>query len=329
MHGYSETILKYAGDDRHAGELVNPDGVGEVGLGAGEAGSKLAVRFMLKCQGKRVAAIRYQVFGCGYTIAACAAAAQLAEGRPLDCMSEVDAAAIEQHLGGLPKERYYCAELAAEALQSAVSSVRHRQTVVTAQPVKEHGPRISASHPVYRKLMNSPLPPDVHPEERHLFACLLAVSSDEPWSTEAALGLKAADLAAAILERFFPGTSWPPRQPTHTAAAPPAGNPEIRALLRRYADDSPDPQLATWFADIVVARAAHPGHLWAAMGLFERADLSSAISRLLPSLKRANNKGMRWKRFLFKQICDLNGNSLCKSPNCGDCSDYALCFAPE
>ncbi len=38
---------------------------------------------------------------------------------------------------------------------------------------------------------------------------------------------------------------------------------------------------------------------------------------------------MRWKRFFFKTVCDLNGGLMCKSPNCGVCSDYALCFAPE
>ena len=43
----------------------------------------------------------------------------------------------------------------------------------------------------------------------------------------------------------------------------------------------------------------------------------------------ANNQNMRWKRFLYKQVCDRNGGMLCKSPTCGDCSDYAFCFAPE
>jgi nitrogen fixation protein NifQ len=62
------------------------------------------------------------------------------------------------------------------------------------------------------------------------------------------------------------------------------------------------------------------------MGLFERPQLSAAIRRHLPALAEANHRNMRWKRFLFKQVCELNGGILCKSPNCGDCCDYALCF---
>ena len=65
------------------------------------------------------------------------------------------------------------------------------------------------------------------------------------------------------------------------------------------------------------------------MGLFERPQLSAAIGRHLPSLRVANQQGMRWKRFFFKQLCEMGGGVMCKSPVCGDCSDYAICFAPE
>lgn len=81
-------------------------------------------------------------------------------------------------------------------------------------------------------------------------------------------------------------------------------------------------------ARMIAARTARPGHLWVAMGLFERPQLSASIRRLLPSLAAANSQNMRWKRYLFKQVCDLNGGTMCKSPNCGDCSDDAICF-PE
>ena len=65
------------------------------------------------------------------------------------------------------------------------------------------------------------------------------------------------------------------------------------------------------------------------MGLFKRPQLSAAIRRHLPSVFAANNQNMRWKRFFFKQVCDLHGGTLCRTPNCGECSDYALCFAKD
>jgi nitrogen fixation protein NifQ len=43
-------------------------------------------------------------------------------------------------------------------------------------------------------------------------------------------------------------------------------------------------------------------------------------------LAAANSQNMRWKRYLFKQVCELGGGMMCKSPNCGECSDYSICF---
>ena len=43
----------------------------------------------------------------------------------------------------------------------------------------------------------------------------------------------------------------------------------------------------------------------------------------------ANHQGMRWKRYLFKELCNRKGGLLCKSPNCGVCSDYAFCFGAD
>jgi nitrogen fixation protein NifQ len=65
------------------------------------------------------------------------------------------------------------------------------------------------------------------------------------------------------------------------------------------------------------------------MGLFDRPELSRAIRRHLPSLAAANNQGMRWKRYLFKQVCDMGGGAVCKAPDCGVCSDYYLCFESD
>ncbi|NIQ97204.1 MAG: iron-sulfur cluster assembly scaffold protein, partial [Desulfuromonadales bacterium] len=129
MNGYSDTIRKWAADDSHTGILNNPDGTGEVGLEAGEAGRKLAVRFTLKRNGARINQVRYQVFGCGFTIAACAAAAELAEGASLEKARAIDARQIDAALEGLPAERDYCAGIAVKALQAAVKSAETDGTI--------------------------------------------------------------------------------------------------------------------------------------------------------------------------------------------------------
>ena len=336
MNGYTETILKYASDDSHAGLLDHPDGVGEIGLGAEAAGQKLAVRFTLKCREQRVETLRYQVFGCGFTMAACAAVAELAEGEELAWLGSLDARQVDARLGGLPQERGYCAEIAVNALQAALDSVQRQAAPVArslAADPDDHGPRLSPDDACYRALIDSSPVPGIPAEDRQLFACLLSVAAQEEAPLHQALGISQLMLDTLLL-RVFPAIERTQvfAEPAGKTGVPPEVNPEVRELLLSFVSKSDwgwTQFAALLLARVIAARAAHPGHLWVAMGLFERPQLSAAIGRHLPALLAANHKKMRWKRFLFKQVCDLNGGMMCKTPDCGLCSDYALCFAPE
>ncbi|AMV70491.1 hypothetical protein JCM30471_24840 [Desulfuromonas carbonis] len=332
MSSYTDTIRRYATDSRYTGTLDRADGTGEVGLGPEEAGRRLAVRFALRIDAGQVTQVRFQVFGCGFTIAACAAAAELAEGKDLEAAAAIAPAAVAAVLNGLPTERDYCAELAVAALQAALASARsedHAVAVVAHDPAAvEHGPRVTAADPVYRRLLASPAPRAVAAEDRHLFACLLTVAAAEPWSLAAALGLDEWELAA-LLQRYFPGVAPATLESGERGKRPPLVNAGVLAVLHSHLPAGGDDPAPRWLAAILAARAAHPGHLWVAMGLFARPELSAAIRRHLPALTAANSRGMRWKRFLFRQVCDLKGGVMCKAPDCGLCSDYSLCFAPE
>lgn len=335
MSQYSETIRQWATDTRRAGYLKQADGVGEVGLKASEAGRRLAVRFMLKVEVDRVADARYEVFGCGFSMAACAVAADMAIGYRLQDLVAIDAQHLNRHLDGLPPERGYCTELALEALHAAARSALEGRRKVEADVSGDivHGPRISPDHPVYRTLMKTARPSSVAEEDRHLFACLCAVAGENSSDPASALGLDPADLRA-LLTRYFPGVAcsdiFKPGRPD--ASPLPESNPEVLAVLLAHVPTEAWQgclQTSVWLAYILAQRAALPGHLWVAMGLTKRPQLTAAIRRHLPSLAEANSQNMRWKRYLYKQVCDLNGGMMCKAPNCGVCSDYHLCFAEE
>jgi len=335
MIGYTDAIRRWATDTRRAGILPNADGTGEVGLDSEEFGSRLAVRFTLKVERDRVIDIRYQVFGCGFSMAACAMAADLSAGYLLDEVEAIDAQRLDEALNGLPPERGYCAELAVQALQAAVRSARNgRQTVQASMPQEsDHGARITDADPLYKALTSTPKPAWAMSEDRHLFACLFATAAQEPHDTSAALGLEDDDLAA-ILEENFPGASRSllKRHATPAKQTPPESNNEILSILLSHVPTETDQrnrQNSVRLAHIISAREALPGHLWVAMGLFKRPELSAAIHRHLPSLAAANHQNMRWKRYLYKQVCDRNGGTMCKAPNCGVCSDFVLCFSDD
>jgi nitrogen fixation protein NifQ len=335
MNGYTDTIRTWATDTRRAGILTDPEGTGEVGLEAGKVGQRLAVRFTLHVRLNMVTDARYQVFGCGFTMAACAAAADLAIGSRLNDLLDIDSVRIDAFLDGLPAERSYCAEIAAEALHAAVESARNGRRAIqtTLRDESGHGPRVTADDPVYTLLMDSPRPDQIHNEDRHLFACLLAIAAREPYDTAVALGLMESDLES-IFKTYFPAIDRSALEPHEEPAtdSPRERNPEVLSILLAHLPLNAGGRslhTATWLAYIIATRTEHPGHLWVAMGLFERPQLSAAIHRHLPTLAKSNNQNMRWKRFLYKQVCDRNGGMMCKTPDCGLCSDYALCFASE
>ena len=332
MSHYTDTIRKWATDNRRAGSLSDADGTGEVGLASAEIGKRLAVRFTLKVELNRVADARYQVFGCGYSMAACAVAADLIVGYSLDEIQKIDAKKIDSALEGLPPDRGYCADLAVGALQAAVQSVQcGRQKIEASLPDKpEHGPRISVDHSIYSMLMNSLQPDRTTNEDRHLFACLLSVAAEDSCSPAAVLGLADRDLTT-LLARYFPDIDQTILEQLSFSTAEQSAerNDEVLSILLSHLPKEPDRanlQTSVWLAYILAARAALPGHLWVAMGLTERPQLTAAIRRHLPSLANANNQNMRWKRYLYKQVCELNGGVMCKAPNCGVCSDYVLCY---
>nr|WP_319556506.1 nitrogen fixation protein NifQ [uncultured Vibrio sp.] len=67
-------------------------------------------------------------------------------------------------------------------------------------------------------------------------------------------------------------------------------------------------------------------HLWHDLGLPERVVLTHLFSDYFPTLFTANVNNMRWKRFLYRQLCESGGDYVCRSPSCETCSSYNECF---
>ena len=70
-------------------------------------------------------------------------------------------------------------------------------------------------------------------------------------------------------------------------------------------------------------------HLWQDMQLASRAELSSLMRYWFPALVARNHGDMKWKKFLYRQLCEREALFICKAPSCAECSDRPLCFGPE
>lgn len=84
-----------------------------------------------------------------------------------------------------------------------------------------------------------------------------------------------------------------------------------------------------WVAHALATASMGGNHLWQDMGLPDRTALSRLIERNFTSLFVRNVGDMKWKKFLYRMLCERAEVLICKSPSCGVCVDYKVCFGPE
>lgn len=87
--------------------------------------------------------------------------------------------------------------------------------------------------------------------------------------------------------------------------------------------------LARAYAAMVARRCARPHHLWQDLGLRSRGELSQFMRRKFPALAEKNRQDMKWKKFLYRLICQSEGFSFCTAPVCSECDDFLNCFGVE
>jgi nitrogen fixation protein NifQ len=102
---------------------------------------------------------------------------------------------------------------------------------------------------------------------------------------------------------------------------------DLKMLLLEHASITfpPSPQLIERMAHA----ALQPNHLWEDLGLRNRDELQDLMRHHFPSLKAMNHGNMRWKKFLYRLLCERAEVLICKSPSCERCSDQPVCFGPE
>ena len=105
---------------------------------------------------------------------------------------------------------------------------------------------------------------------------------------------------------------------------------DVRGLLVGWSD----PRAGTAeqihrVAETIAIACLGDNHLWQDLQLPSRAELSALMAHWFPALTARNSGDMKWKKFLYKQLCEREAITICKAPSCAVCSDHALCFGPE
>ena len=105
---------------------------------------------------------------------------------------------------------------------------------------------------------------------------------------------------------------------------------DLVALLLAHADPAAGTrQEIEHVAQTVALASLGDNHLWQDLQFASRAELSALMRRWFPSLVARNAGDMKWKKFLYRELCQQAEVLICKSPSCAICTDRPVCFGPE
>ena len=123
MPVYSEKVMDHFMNPRNVGEIENPDGVGEVGNPV--CGDMMT--FNIKVKDNRLEDVKYKTFGCGAAIAVSSMVSEMAKGKTLDEVMKINPRSVADELEGLPKNKFHCSNLGAQALHKAIEDYRKKK----------------------------------------------------------------------------------------------------------------------------------------------------------------------------------------------------------
>jgi nitrogen fixation protein NifQ len=133
----------------------------------------------------------------------------------------------------------------------------------------------------------------------------------------------------ALTNRLFPGSSIPDHAPSGSQLdfSRMLEKDDLVNLLKHFS--KPDIIEIDWIIGVIVAGSLGNDHLWQDLGLWSRSQLSAMLQYNFPELAAKNDKDMKWKKFIYKQLCEAEGLYLCRVPSCEVCIDYPKCYGSE
>ena len=125
MPVYSEKVMEYFMNPRNVGEIKEADGIGEVGNPV--CGDMMT--FYIRVKDNRLEDVKFQTFGCGAAIAVSSMVSEMAIGKTLEEALTITPSMVAQELEGLPKNKFHCSNLGAQALRKAIRDYANKKGI--------------------------------------------------------------------------------------------------------------------------------------------------------------------------------------------------------
>jgi nitrogen fixation NifU-like protein len=120
---YSDKVMEHFMNPRNVGEIEDADGIGEVGNPV--CGDMMT--FYIKVDNNHLSDVKFKTFGCGAAIAVSSIVSEMAMGKTLEEARKITPALVAKELEGLPKNKYHCSNLGAQALNKAIDDYLKKQ----------------------------------------------------------------------------------------------------------------------------------------------------------------------------------------------------------
>jgi len=134
MPMYSEKVMDHFMNPRNVGEIKDADGIGEEGNPV--CGDMMT--FYIKVKDNRLEDVKFQTFGCGAAVAVSSMVSEMAKGKTLEEAVKITPSLVAQELEGLPKNKYHCSNLGAQALRRAIRDYAQKKGI-TIEGLEEKG----------------------------------------------------------------------------------------------------------------------------------------------------------------------------------------------
>lgn len=116
MAMYNEKVMEHFMNPHNAGEMENPDAVGN--YGSPVCGDMMEIS--LKIENNVIVDAKFKTFGCGSAIASSSVATDMIIGKTLEEALELTNKNFIDELGGLPGPKIHCSVLAEQAVRHAI-----------------------------------------------------------------------------------------------------------------------------------------------------------------------------------------------------------------
>jgi len=122
---YSEKVMEHFSSPRNVGEIEDADGIGEVGNPV--CGDMMT--FYIKVKDNRIDDVKFRTFGCGAAIAVSSMTSEMAKGKTLEEALAITPSKVAEQLEGLPKNKFHCSNLGAQALRKAIQDYANKNGI--------------------------------------------------------------------------------------------------------------------------------------------------------------------------------------------------------